>query len=289
MRQSADWFRDASADQRSDAELMADVSIAGGEALSSLFRRYGRLVYRVAADILRDAAEAEDVMQEVFLEVYRRSHLYDPARGSVRLWFLHYAYHRTLRRKAALRRRAAYGSESLEAAETVADGDRRRLTVEECRWVIHAGLKQLSSRQRATLELACFEGLSLREVADRLGVSFGCARHYYYRGLARLRVWARHAEPAISDDSAEAGLSANGRRPRAGALEKPVKLVSRETELDGSTGAVKTVPFEGGDCLGDRRQRPPRNGDPRESGRRRSRHADIEPSEVLGQVFGSQA
>jgi DNA-directed RNA polymerase specialized sigma24 family protein len=69
--------------------------------------------------------------------------------------------------------------------------------------VIRSGLKRLPERQRATLEMACFEELSLRDVAKRLRVSIGSARHYYYRGLARLRQWAldrpvpcheRHAE-----------------------------------------------------------------------------------------------
>jgi RNA polymerase sigma factor (sigma-70 family) len=140
-------------------------------------------------------AEAEDVTQEVFLEIYRKAHLYDPARGSVRVWFLQYAYHRTLGRKTALSRRAAYRSELLDE-ETPTAATHRGLTPEECGWVIRAGLAQLSDRQRATLELACFEDLSLRDVAARLGVTVGCARHYYYRGLARLQAWARAAVSA---------------------------------------------------------------------------------------------
>jgi RNA polymerase sigma-70 factor, ECF subfamily len=179
---------------RSDAELVAELHAPNGDAFGTLFRRYARLVHRVAADILRDAGEAEDVTQEVFLEVYRNSHLYDPTRGSVRVWLLQYAYHRTLRRKQALRRRAAYRGESLDEIESVVDDPRRRLTRQECRWVIRAGLEHLPERQRTTLELACFEELSLSDVAKRLSVSLGCARHYYYRGLARLKVWASSRE-----------------------------------------------------------------------------------------------
>lgn len=173
-----------------DAELLADLRVAAGEALASLFDRYARLVYRIAVDILRDRGEAEDVTQEVFLEIYRKAHLYDPRRGSVRVWLLRCAYHRSLRRQAALRRRAAYGGEPLDLLETRAAGYRWQLTRDECRWLVRAGLAQLPERQRATLELACLEEFSLRDVAKRLDVSFGCARHYYYRGLARLRAWA---------------------------------------------------------------------------------------------------
>jgi RNA polymerase sigma-70 factor, ECF subfamily len=175
---------------RSDGELIADLHTPDSDAFATFFRRYARLVYRIAADILRDAAEAEDATQEVFFEIYRNSHLYDPARGSVRVWLLQYAYHRTLRRKSSLQRRAAYRGEPLDDVESVAEDPRRRLTREECRWVIRAGLARLPERQRTTLELACFEELSLNDVAKRLRVSLGCARHYYYRGLAKLKAWA---------------------------------------------------------------------------------------------------
>jgi RNA polymerase sigma-70 factor (ECF subfamily) len=183
---------------KSDAELIADLQATNGDALGTLLRRYRRLVHRVAADILRDAGEAEDVTQEVFLEIYRKSHLYDPTRGTVKVWLLQYAYHRTLRRKAILRRRAAYGGEPLDLVDGRDSGTRRQLTRDECRWLIRAGLAQLPERQRTTLELVCVEDLTLRDVALRLDVSLGCARHYYYRGLARLKAWAGRAKPRSS-------------------------------------------------------------------------------------------
>jgi RNA polymerase sigma-70 factor (ECF subfamily) len=174
-----------------DGELLADICSKKDGAIEALFRRYGGLVCRVASGILRDRAEAEDVTQEVFLEIYRKANLYDPARGSVRVWLLQYAYRRTLRRKATLRRRAAYAAEPIETLEERAYDHRRRLSTDECRWILRSALAQLPDRQRATLELTTFEDLTLRDVAERLGVSLGCTRHYYYRGLARLQRWAR--------------------------------------------------------------------------------------------------
>jgi RNA polymerase sigma-70 factor, ECF subfamily len=201
---------------RSDAELIAGISAEDGDAFEAFFRRYVRLVSRVAADILRDPSEAEDAAQEVFLEIYRKAHMYDPSRGSVRVWLLQYAYHRTLRRKAALGRRAAYRGEPLDMVDGLVDEGRRRLTREESRWVIRAGLAQLPARQRATLELACFEELSLRDVAARLGVSIGSTRHYYYRGLARLQAWARAegAEGESTDARTAAGYYSRALGPR---------------------------------------------------------------------------
>jgi DNA-directed RNA polymerase specialized sigma24 family protein len=91
-----------------------------------------------------------------------------------------------------------------------------RLSPEECRWVLRSGLAQLPTRQRATLELTCFEDLPLRDVAERLGVSVGCTRHYYYRGLARLRHWARLTDrrPSRECRSGAAAGTTGGARGR---------------------------------------------------------------------------
>jgi len=202
MGKNGGWIPDDASGTPSDAELVAGMH-ANGDAFAELFRRYVRLIYRVAVDILHDRGEAEDVTQEIFLEVYRKAYQYDPSRGSVRVWLLQYAYHRALRRKASLRRRAAYNGEPLEQADGLADRARQQLTREECGWVIRAGLAQLPERQRATLELACFEELSLRDVAERLGVSVGGTRHYYYRGMARLQAWAGVAVRQPAEANAE--------------------------------------------------------------------------------------
>jgi RNA polymerase sigma-70 factor (ECF subfamily) len=204
-----------------DAELIDGMRGNNAEALEALFRRYVRLIYRIAAEILRDRAEAEDVTQEVFLEIYRKAYLYDPARGSVKVWLLQYAYHRTLRRKAALGRRAAYRGEPIEALDNREPDHRQRLTHDECRWVLRAGLAHLPERQRTTLELTCFEDLTLRDVAKRLGVSVGCTRHYYYRGLARLQEWARVTGGAapechIASRAGTAGVERDRDRPLYG-------------------------------------------------------------------------
>ena len=188
----------------SDAELVRQMCAQRGDALERLFHRYVRLVTGIAHRILNDRAEAEDVTQEVFLEIYRKAHLYAPARGSFRVWLLQYVYHRTLRRKAILRRRAAYCGEPIDAIDEPAAAQRPGLTPEECRWVLNSLIERLPSRQRITLELTCFEDLPLRDIAERLGVSVGCTRHYYYRGLARLQHLVR-----VSDLHAPAGHDAS--------------------------------------------------------------------------------
>jgi RNA polymerase sigma-70 factor (ECF subfamily) len=229
-----------------DAEVVAGMCGGSGEALAELFRRYGRLVHHVATDILRDAAEAEDVAQEVFLEVFRKAGQYDAARGSVRVWLLQYAYHRALRRKDALRTRAAYGGAPLEHIRHETTDERQRLTRDECRWVLRAGLAHLPEKERRTLELACFQELPLRDIAGRMGVSVGCTRHYYYRGLAHLRAWAQRTGEPPHD------CAAPQRSPRAGQLvasRQTVKLVPRETERGSRSPGSRVVPFQRRDHL----------------------------------------
>ena len=88
--------------QPSDEELVAGMRSGNADALSLLFDRYYRLVFDVARRVLRDHGEAEDLMQEVFIEVFRKANLYDPTRGSVRTWLLQYAYHRSFNRRKYL-------------------------------------------------------------------------------------------------------------------------------------------------------------------------------------------
>src|SRR5262249_42102415 len=121
---------------RRDADLVAELRVPDSDALDVLIGRYVRLVRRVAAGILRDEGEAEDVAQEVFFEIYRKAHLYDPSRGPVRVWLLQYAYHRSLRRRNVLRRRAAYRGESLDEVDALAAVSRAALTRDECPWLI---------------------------------------------------------------------------------------------------------------------------------------------------------
>ena len=94
--------------KESDEALIDRLKSGNAEALAELFDRYSRVVFSVASRILRDRGEAEDLMQDVFLEIYRDVARFDPVRGSVRTWLLQYAYHRSLNRKKYLQRRGFY-------------------------------------------------------------------------------------------------------------------------------------------------------------------------------------
>src|ERR1700730_3533616 len=93
----------------SDELLMVHLGQGHPDALAILFDRYHRLVLKVALRILRDSGEAEDVMQNVFMEIYRVAAHFDPAKGRTKVWILQYAYHRSFNRRHYLNLRGFYG------------------------------------------------------------------------------------------------------------------------------------------------------------------------------------
>src|SRR5262245_46166776 len=95
-------------EQPSDETLMEEIQQGRSDGLAMLFNRYYRLVFHVARRILRDRGEAEDLMQNVFIEVYRKANLYDPTKGSVKSWLMQYAYHLSFNRRKYLSLRSFY-------------------------------------------------------------------------------------------------------------------------------------------------------------------------------------
>lgn len=175
----------------SDEEVMEQLRQGHPEALPVLFDRFYRLVLKIALRILRDAGEAEDLMQDVFFEIFNKANLFDATRGSTKTWIAQYAYHRSLNRRQYLTLRDFYHRHQIAESEVIEsnslDMSWRGLTFREWRRVIDQGLETLSEKQRKTLELACFQGLLLSEIADRTKDSLPNVRHNYYRGLEGLR------------------------------------------------------------------------------------------------------
>lgn len=195
----------------SDETVMAHLKQGHDDALTVLFERYHRLVFSIAVKVLRDEGEAEDVTQNVFLEVFRNAVQFDPQKGSTKAWLLQYAYHRTFNRLRYLKVRglqrdfdvASELERQVEDAFLVAT--KTLDTVDRTRMVRQA-FRVLTSAQSNTLKLAFFEGLSLKEISERTGEPLGNVRHHYYRGLDRMRshLESRTAEETVSGQVAGA-------------------------------------------------------------------------------------
>ena len=176
-----------------DEVLMERVSGGDREALASLFRRYGRLVRGVALRILRDDSEADDLLQEVFLFIYRKCETFDSSRGSARSWIVQTTYHRAIDRRRHLQSRHFYTRVDLNGAMEVPDPrsnatpDNRSVSALVGRMTVQGLLDTLTQDQRETLTLYFFEGYTFEEIAVKLGQSWGNIRNHYYRGLDKLR------------------------------------------------------------------------------------------------------
>ena len=175
-----------SAASATDEELLCRAGLGSKDALALLFRRYRRTVLNVAARILRDASEAEDLCQEVFLLLFEKAKLFDASKGTAASWIVQIAYHRAMNKRQYLAHRQHYNAQELDEQQI---GARPQLLIDEitARNLLNRLREQLSEEQRETLELHFFDGYSLREIAEKTNQTLGNIRHHYYRGLERLR------------------------------------------------------------------------------------------------------
>src|SRR5215470_17998073 len=179
-------------EELSDECLVARIIDKNRDALAILFRRYSRLVRGIALRILRDASEADDLLQDVFLFVHRKISVFDPNRASFRSWIVQMTYQRAIDRRRYLHSRHFYTHLDLEGAGEIADRQEGRerdelLSGPVGNATIRGLLDTLTEDQRDTLTLHFFEGYTFDEIALKLDQSFGNIRNHYYRGLDKLR------------------------------------------------------------------------------------------------------
>lgn len=175
-----------------DEFLLTRIAKGDQEALGYLFQRYARVVRSIATRILRDAAEAEDLAQDLFLFVQRKCALFDSSKSSAGSWIVHMAYQRAIERRRYLATRHFYSSAEIQSTACHVVGNP---TVENDysaeavfgRNGLEKVLGTLSEDQRETLRLHFFEGYTMTEISVKLAQPLGNVRHHYYRGLDKLR------------------------------------------------------------------------------------------------------
>jgi RNA polymerase sigma-70 factor, ECF subfamily len=202
-----------------DDELMLSLRAGCNDALAVLVDRYHRLVYSIVLRIVRDRQEAEDVMQNVFLDIFRAVERFDPAKGTTKVWLLEYAYHRAINRWRQLNSRRFYQQESIDETDAgqPANAWYVRYTGCELRMLLEQSLATLGERERRVIELVSYEGLSMKEVAARTGETLVNVRHRYYRGLRKLRRFLEGTERQPEPDSERTNHpGAGGNRPATG-------------------------------------------------------------------------
>jgi RNA polymerase sigma-70 factor (ECF subfamily) len=170
-------------DAQGDEALLNRVRSRDQDAMAAIFDRYGNLVYSVAMRVLKDSQAAEDVMQQIFFDVWKTPESFIPGRGSFAGWLAVVARNRAV--DVLRRRKPADPVEEVELAaktDLAADAE-RNIMMEKIR--VH--LDRLPSEQQHSLQLAYFEGLSHSEIAAQDGVPLGTVKTRIRSALISLR------------------------------------------------------------------------------------------------------
>ena len=176
----------------SDEALISAIAIHDEEALALLFRRYARFVRGIAVRVLRDAAEAEDLLQDIFVLIQRLSGTFDSSKTSAQFWILQMTYRRAISRRRYLNSRHFYTQVELdEGAVPAPDSGSAHSEGSVGQRLAELDLQKmfgaLSEDQQKTLRLHFIEGYTLDEIATKLGQSKRNIRNHSFRGLERLR------------------------------------------------------------------------------------------------------
>jgi RNA polymerase sigma-70 factor (ECF subfamily) len=180
-------------DRSDEAELVAAIADGDKGALGKLYDRYAPLLVGLGLRILRERRETEDVLHDVFLEVWQKAADYDIRRGSVRAWlFLRMRSRCADRRKSAGYSRVESLDEGIDSGKVsepeAPGGGGEDPYLAPDRSTLRAAIGALPAEQRSVVELGYFEGLSSSEIADRLSVPLGTVKSRVAAALAKLRM-----------------------------------------------------------------------------------------------------
>lgn len=178
-------------DRTVELDLLARITKRERAAFEQLYTRYSNILYATAMKFLKEDADAQDVVQDVFIQIWDKAKLYDPAKGKPLTWALTMTRNRSIDRIRAIQRRTRLRDDFEK--ETVADesaGIREALSgvdASEKTQILRDAVARLSPEQRKVIDLAFFGGLTQSEIADRLGEPLGTVKARARRGLMKLK------------------------------------------------------------------------------------------------------
>jgi RNA polymerase sigma-70 factor (ECF subfamily) len=191
------------ADELTDEQCMTRLSGPEVEAaLSALYDRYSRTVYGVGFKILGNRSLAEELVQDVFLKVWRSAGTFDPSQGSFSTWLYRVTRSAAIdlyRKRTSRVRQVPDGARHIAAARDSSAGPQEIVDESWLSWRVSRALEVLDAPHREVIELAYFGELSQREVSERTGVPLGTVKTRTASAFRRLR-----RELAVGDTSREA-------------------------------------------------------------------------------------
>ena len=175
-----------------DERLMCRIQRGDLEAFEMLFDKYSGLVLRVGTRLFRNATDAEDLVQEVFLYLFRRSHIFNSSKGSVKSWLIQVAYSRAFNYRKSRNGRCHEGhcSEEIVHAQATDPSPDPEELAELASWRSYflQAFTSLKKEQREAIEMYFFAGYTLQEICQEMGCSFPSVRNHVYRGIEQLRI-----------------------------------------------------------------------------------------------------
>ncbi len=174
--------------EQPESGILQQLAQGSPEAIEAIYDRYGAVAFAVAMRVLSDQAAAEDVVQEAFLSIWRRSATYRPERGTLRNWICTIVRNRAIDKLRGDAGRVRYELPLDERPDEPGLSDTWAAVAAELgRQQVRAALQELPVEQRQTIELAYWVGLSQREIADSMEVPLGTVKGRARLALARLR------------------------------------------------------------------------------------------------------
>ena len=175
-----------------DVDLLARLDASDPQAMRLLYQRYARPAHHLAERICRDQGLAEDVVQEVFLMLWRESSRYDPARGTFPAWLLTVVHHKAVdavRREQTMHRQTVLSSAAGELSPSPGADEAALESVFASQ--VRAALHRLPRQQRQTLLLAYYGGYTHREISELVEVPLGTVKSRMFAGVRRLQTLLR--------------------------------------------------------------------------------------------------
>ena len=168
----------------SDAALVRRVEAGDEAALAALYDRYANLVYSVAFRVLRDKPAAEEILQDIFYQLWRTADRFDPARGSLPGWLLVSARNRAISR---LRRQNPPADDPARLEVALPFNLESAVAQRQAMTKVQQSMQQLPPEQRQALEMAYFEGMTHSEIAARTGDPLGTIKSRLRAAVETLR------------------------------------------------------------------------------------------------------
>lgn len=182
---------DPSLDLEAEIELLRRIGAGDLPSFEELYRRFGGMLFATIFRILNQQEAAEDVLQEVFLQIWEKAPLYDPVRGKPLTWIVTLARNKAIDRLRSTQRSHRLQSEVEREAQafdpTEESNSANALEAVEKGKLVREAVQKLSKDQKEAISLAFFSGLTQTEIAERLGEPLGTVKARIRRGMMRLR------------------------------------------------------------------------------------------------------